>query len=80
MSEKTVEILSAVCFILLLIAFFEGRSLWSLYNGVTECLKGGDLSKLPARTMMTQSIFDARGGHRPIIEAQIDASELVMEA
>lgn len=59
---------------------FAGRSLWSLYNGVTECLKGGDLSKLPARTMMTQSIFDARGGHRPIIEAQIDASELVMEA
>lgn len=34
MSEKTVEILSAVCFVLLLIAFFEGRSLWSLYNGV----------------------------------------------
>jgi hypothetical protein len=30
--------------------------------------------------MTMQSIFDARGGHRPIIEAEIDASELVMEA
>lgn len=59
---------------------FSGRTLWSLYNGVTECLKGGDLSKLPARTMTMQSIFDARGGHRPIIEVEIDKSELVMEA
>ena len=59
---------------------FNGHTLWSLYNGVTECLKGGDLSKLPARTMMAQSIFDARSGHRSIIETQIDTSELVMEA
>ena len=59
---------------------FAGRTLWSLYNGVTECLKSGDLNKLPARTMMMQSIFDARSGHRPIIEAEIDKSELVMEA
>ena len=59
---------------------FNGHTLWSLYNGVTECLKGGDLSKLPARTMTMQSIFDARVGHRPIIEAEIDTAELVMEA
>jgi len=59
---------------------FNGQTLWSLYNGVTECLKGGDLSKLPARTMTMQSIFDARVGHRSVIEAEIDASELVMEA
>ena len=59
---------------------FNGHTLWSLYNGVTECLKGGDLSKLPARTMMMQSIFDARVGHRSTIESEIDASELMMEA
>lgn len=59
---------------------FGGRTLWSLYNGATECLKGGDLSKLPARTMMMQSIFDARVGHRPTIQTEIDKSELVMEA
>lgn len=59
---------------------FNGRTIWSLYNGVTECLKGGDLSKLPARTMTMQSIFDARVGHRSMIEAEIDASELVMES
>lgn len=59
---------------------FNGQTLWSLYNGVTECLKGGDLSKLPARTMTMQSIFDARVGHHPIIQAEIDTSELVMES
>jgi len=47
---------------------------------VTECLKGGDLSKLPARTMTMQSIFDARAGHRSSIAAVIDAEDLVMEA
>lgn len=59
---------------------FSGRTLWSLYNGVTECLKNGDLSKLPARTMMTQSIFDVRGGHRSAITSEIDKTELVMES
>jgi len=56
---------------------FEGRTLWSLYNGVTECLKGGDLSKLPARTMVMQSIFDGLAGHSPIIEVEVvDAADL----
>jgi hypothetical protein len=59
---------------------FNGKTLWSLYNGVTECLKGGDLSKLPARTMTMQSIFDARAGHNSVIQAEIDKSELMMEA
>lgn len=59
---------------------FAGRTLWSLYNGATECLKGGDLSKLPARTMTMQSIFDTRAGHRSVIEAEIDKTELIMEA
>ena len=37
---------------------FKGGTLWTLYNGVTEHLKGGDLTKLPQRTMTTQSVFD----------------------
>jgi hypothetical protein len=49
---------------------FKGSTLWSLYNSITENLKGGDLSKLPFRTMTTQSIFDRVAGHRPVIEVQ----------
>lgn len=49
---------------------FEGETLWSLYNSITENLKGGDLSKLPFRTMTVQSIFDRIAGHRPVIEVQ----------
>ena len=37
---------------------FRGNTLWNLYNSVTENLKGGDLSKLPERTMKVQSIFE----------------------
>jgi hypothetical protein len=50
---------------------FKGGTLWTLYNSITENLKGGDLSKLPFRTMTTQSIFDRIAGHRPTIEATI---------
>ena len=50
---------------------FKGGSLWTLYNGVTEHLKGGDLTRLAARTMKVQGIFDKVAGHRPtIIEAE----------
>jgi|TARA_R110002051_G_scaffold32588_1_gene73628 hypothetical protein len=50
---------------------FKGGTLWTLYNGVTEHLKGGDLTKLPQRTMTTQSLFDTIAGHVPeIVEAQ----------
>lgn len=51
-------------------AEFKGKTLWSLYNSITENLKGGDLSKLPFRTMTTQSVFDAVAGHVPAIEVQ----------
>ena len=37
---------------------FKGGSLWTLYNSITENLKGSDLSKLSDRTMRMQSIFD----------------------
>jgi hypothetical protein len=50
---------------------FKGGSLWTLYNSVTENLKGGDLSKLPFRTMTMQSIFDKVAGHSPAIESKI---------
>jgi len=49
---------------------FEGSTLWNLYNAITENLKGGDLSKLPFRTMTTQSIFGRIAGHRPVLEVQ----------
>ena len=56
---------------------FKGGTLWTLYNSITENLKGGDLSKLPFRTMTAQSIFDRMAGHRSAIE--VDA-ELVLPA
>ena len=52
---------------------FKGGSLWTLYNGITEHLKGGDLSKLPQRTMTVQSVFDKLAGHTPEI---IDVVEI----
>ena len=59
---------------------FKGGSLWTLYNSITENLKGGDLSKLPFRTMTTQSIFDRISGHRATIAAEIiTPSESEME-
>tara|TARA_Y100001951_G_C11231429_1_gene234853 strand:- start:37 stop:873 length:837 start_codon:yes stop_codon:yes gene_type:complete len=58
---------------------FKDNSLWSLYNSVTENLKGGDLSKLPERTMKMQSIFDRVAGHTPVIEAvEVEESEAVV--
>lgn len=54
---------------------FKGGTLWTLYNSITENLKGGDLGKLPFRTMTAQSIFDRLAGHRPAIEAEIVTSQ-----
>jgi len=51
---------------------FAGNSLWSLYNSVTENLKNGDLTKLPQRTMTTQSIFDKMANHDSIIEMEAE--------
>ena len=56
---------------------FKGGTLWTLYNGVTEHLKGGDLTKLPQRTMTTQSVFDRLAGHAPEI---VEAEEIVLPA
>ena len=58
---------------------FKGGSLWTLYNGVTEHLKGGDLTRLAARTMKVQGIFDKVAGHRPTI-IEVDAEEVALPA
>lgn len=55
---------------------FATPTLWSLYNAVTEHLKGGDLNKLPARTMVMQSLFDGWCGHHPSIVPTIDVDAL----
>ena len=54
---------------------FKGGSLWTLYNSVTENLKGSDLSKLSQRTMTMQSIFDKASRHKSTI---IDAQEIAL--
>lgn len=38
---------------------FRGRNLWSLYNSVTENLKGSSFPKLPKRTIGMQRVFDS---------------------
>ena len=58
---------------------FKGDTLWNLYNSCTEHLKGGDLSKLPARTMTMQSIFDKLAGHKPELTVDADTG-LVLPA
>jgi hypothetical protein len=52
---------------------FKGGTVWTLYNSITENLKGGDLSKLPFRTMTAQSIFDRIAGHGglKVLDAEI---------
>lgn len=45
---------------------FRGGTLWSLYNAVTENLKGYDFAKLPQRTMTCQSILDRVVNPKPI--------------
>lgn len=54
---------------------FKGGTIWTLYNSITENLKGGDLTKLPFRTMVTQSIFDRVAGHRPTIQSVINLAD-----
>lgn len=56
---------------------FNSPTLWNLYNSVTENLKGSDLTKLPARTMVMQSLFDRVAGFAPTIEVEtVDVTEL----
>ena len=58
---------------------FNTPTLWNLYNSVTENLKGSDLTKLPARTMVMQSIFDKIAGHRSVFaEEVIDVEALAV--
>jgi hypothetical protein len=60
---------------------FKGGSLWTLYNSITENLKGGDLTKLADRTMRMQSIFDKFANHSSEIISQEDKeSALVLPA
>jgi hypothetical protein len=54
---------------------FKGGTLWTLYNSITENLKSSDLTKLPFRTMTTQSIFDRIADHRPQIALDIDPAD-----
>jgi len=51
---------------------FKGGSLWTLYNSITENLKGSDLAKLSDRTMRMQSIFDKMARHNPQIITEED--------
>jgi hypothetical protein len=55
---------------------FGGNTLWTLYNAVTENLKGGDLSKLPDRTMTMQSVFDALCGMEDTRVIDVDSLEV----
>lgn len=57
---------------------FKGGSLWTLYNSVTENLKGSDLSKLSDRTMRMQSIFDRVAN--PVITEEDRTSAVVLSA
>lgn len=41
---------------------FRPRSIWSWCNAVTECLKGGDLNRLPARSAALHRLCDQRVG------------------
>ena len=64
---------------------FNGRTVWSLYNGLTEQLKGGDLSKLPYRTRTAQSILDGYVGFVSKLSGQVEnndevPSEIALEA
>lgn len=56
---------------------FNGRSIWSLYNGITENLKGGDLSKLPYRTRTAQSILDGYAGFVSSLRGQVENNDEV---
>jgi hypothetical protein len=57
---------------------FNTPTLWNLYNSVTEHLKGSDLTKMPARTMVMQALFDTRAGFSPAISEENDVSVLTL--
>ena len=51
---------------------FKGNSLWTLYNGVTEMIKGGDITRLASRTMKIQGVFDRLAGHTSLAQIEAD--------
>jgi hypothetical protein len=57
-------------------AEFAGGTLWTLFNAVTEQLKGSDLTKLPDRTMTMQSIFDTRVGFDRVVDIDTEEVEI----
>jgi len=54
---------------------FKGGSLWTLYNSITENLKGSDLTKLADRTMRMQSVFDKVANHIPDLPEVVISEE-----
>jgi len=54
---------------------FKGGSLWTLYNSITENLKGSDLTKLADRTMRMQSVFDKVANHIPNLPEVVISEE-----
>jgi hypothetical protein len=54
---------------------FKGQTLFSLFQGFTETMKGSDLSKLPFRSMVTESIFDRVADFSPRDKVKMPAFE-----
>ena len=60
---------------------FKGGSLWTLYNAVTESLKGIGSHDISNRTMRMQSVFDRSADFTPVVISQEDKeSALVLPA
>lgn len=60
---------------------FKGGSLWTLYNAVTESLKGIGSHDISNRTMRMQSVFDRSADFTPEVISQEDReSALVLPA
>lgn len=58
-----------------------GGTLWTLFNAVTENLKGGNLTLLPTRTLMMQSIFDGVASFEsPNIDLEAEGEVIDIEA
>lgn len=62
-------------------AEFKGGSLWTLYNSITENLKGSDLSKLSKRTATVQSILDPLAKFVSIADTvKVQDAEIILPA
>ena len=56
-------------------AFGKASNLWGLYNAFTQTLKGSDFSKLPARTMAAQALFDTIAGIDVKVNSKFDGEK-----